>query len=630
MAGAGDYEKMDLFYLGRELDPATGKTTKKPLLYKNKYLTTHAAIIGMTGSGKTGLGIDLLEEAALDKLPSLVIDPKGDMANLLLSFPDLAPEDFEPWIDENAAAQKGLSRAEFAAQTASTWEQGITAWDQDKARIARMRKNVDFVVYTPGSSSGRPVSVLDSMEAPAKEVLQENDVVSSMVNSAVSSILSLVGIKADPLQSREHILLSSLVLYYWRKQQDVALEKLIGAVVNPPFAKIGTLSTDVFFPQQQRMNLAMQLNNILASPAFSGWTMGKSLRIEDFLYDKAGKPQVSIFSIAHLGDDERMFFVTMLLGKLIGWMRQQEGSNGLRCLLYMDEIFGYFPPSANPPSKKPMLLLLKQARAYGLGVVLSTQNPVDLDYKGLANIGTWFIGRLQTRQDQDRVMSGIAGSSDMFSQADIREKLSDMRGRTFLMYSAHQDEPILFETRWAMSYLKGPVSLRELDKLIVEDDAAKPGPEKGSARHPEGEQFNPNPPLLSSAIEQCFMMAALPVEQIDYLPSLVGTASVRFFKQSQGIDEVKEVCFSLPVTGQTEEIDWQEAADDELEMELCTDGPVEGCRFSSLSPVFDGLKNLRGLEKEFDDFLYHSMKLPLMRVPSLKLHSKPGETDVQF
>ena len=630
MAGAEQYEKMDLFYLGREVDPKSNQTTARPLLYKNKHLTTHAAIIGMTGSGKTGLGIDLIEEAAMDRIPSIIIDPKGDMANLLLSFPDLAAEDFSPWVDENTAAQKGVSREQLAADTATRWQQGLADWDQDKDRIARMRQGVDFELYTPGSSSGRPVSVLDSMEAPSAEVMLDNDTVASLVNSAVSSILALVGIKSDPLKSREHILLSSIVLYYWRRQQDLALEILISAVVNPPFARIGSLGTDVFYPQAKRMDLAMQLNNILASPAFSGWTTGKPLRIEDFLYSSTGKPQVSIFSIAHLSDDERMFFVTMLLGRLIAWMRQQEGSSGLRCLLYMDEIFGYFPPSASPPSKKPMLLLLKQARAYGLGVVLSTQNPVDLDYKGLSNIGTWFVGRLQTRQDQDRVMAGIAGSSDTFSEQQIRGMLSDMRGRTFLLYSAHQDEPVLFETRWAMSYLKGPVSLRELGRLITAEDtgedarAVQPNPARTS------EQFSPAPPMLAAAVEQCFLPAAIPVEECNYAPSLVGTASVRFFKQSLGLDEIRQVCLRLDAAGEDTDIDWQQAVEEDVEFDQCTDRPTDGGRFARISSAVSSLKNMRSVEKSFDDFLYHSMKLPLMKVAALKLHSRPGETEAQF
>ena len=630
MAGAEQYEKMDLFYLGREVDPASNETTTRPLLYKNKHLTTHAALIGMTGSGKTGLGIDLIEEAAMDKLPSIVIDPKGDMTNLLLSFPNLAAEDFKPWVDENGAAQQGISRDQLAADTAATWQKGLADWDQDKERIARMRQGVDFEVYTPGSGSGRPVSVLDSMEAPSVEVMEDNDTVASLVNSAVSSILALIGIKADPLKSREHILLSSIVVYYWRKQQNLALEVLISAVVNPPFAKIGSLATDVFYPQARRMDLAMQLNNILASPAFSGWTTGKPLRIEEFFYSSNGKPQVSIFSIAHLGDDERMFFVTMLLGRLIAWMRQQEGSSGLRCLLYMDEIFGYFPPSANPPSKKPMLLLLKQARAYGLGIVLATQNPVDLDYKGLSNIGTWFVGRLQTRQDQDRVMAGIAGSSDTFSENQIRGMLSDMRGRTFLLYSAHQDEPVLFETRWAMSYLKGPVSLRELGKLIQSENSGEisgvvqPAQSRGTAK------FSPAPPMLAVDIDQCFLPAAVPMEQCDYAAGLVGTASVRFFKQAHGVDEVRQVCFRLPVVTEADEVDWQQAAEERVDLEQCAGRPADNSRFSPVSSAVSGLKSMRSLEKSFDDFLYHSMKLPLLKVAALKLHSKPEETETQF
>ncbi len=632
MVDASVYEKMDLLYLGRELDPASGETTNQPFLYKNKNLTTHAAIIGMTGSGKTGLGIDLIEEAAMDKLPSIIIDPKGDMTNLLLTFPDLAPQDFEPWVDEGRAAQQGISREDLARETAQTWARGLAQWDQDGARIARLREHADFAVYTPGSGSGRPVSVLDSLEAPSADALADPDTAAALVNSAVSSILALVGIKADPLKSREHILLSSLMLYYWRKGQDPGLEMLISAVVNPPFARIGSLDTDTFFPQARRMDLAMQLNNILASPAFGGWTTGEPLKIENFLYTPAGKPRVTIFSIAHLGDDERMFFVAMLLGRFIAWMRRQEGSSGLRCLLYMDEIFGYFPPNGNPPSKKPMLLLLKQARAYGVGVVLSTQNPVDLDYKGLSNIGTWFVGRLQTRQDQDRVMAGIAGSSDRFSEKEIRSLLADMRGRTFLMYSTRYEEPVLFETRWAMSYLRGPIALAELDRLLPRD----PGPAvkesekriQGTSATPDGE-YTAVPPLVSSGIEQCFLPPQLPVEQLRFTPWLVGRSTVRFFKQSKGIDTTREVCLRL-AAGVDQDLDWQQAGEFVFEQESCMDQAPERSLFAPLSPEISGARSLRSLEKQFDDFLYHSMRLPLWSVPSLKLIARADESEAQF
>lgn len=631
MADARVYEKMDLLYLGRELDAVTGATTNRPFLYKNKNLTTHAAIIGMTGSGKTGLGIDLIEEAAMDRLPSIIIDPKGDMTNLLLSFPELAPADFLPWVDEGLAEQKGISKEELARKTAATWKSGLSSWDQDAERISRLREQVDITVYTPGSSTGRPVSVLDNLEAPSPDIMQDNDTAGALVNSSVSSLLALVGIKADPLKSREHILLSSLVLHFWRKQQDLTLEMLIGAVVNPPFSRIGSLSTDMFFPQDRRMELAMQLNNILASPAFSGWTVGDPLHIESFLYTSAGKPRVSIFSIAHLSDEERMFFVSMLLGRFITWMRKQEGSSGLRCLLYMDEIFGYFPPIGNPPSKKPMLLLLKQARAYGVGIVLSTQNPVDLDYKGLSNIGTWFVGRLQTRQDQDRVMAGIAGSSDTFSEKEIRGMLADMRGRTFLMYSTKYDEPVLFETRWAMSYLRGPISLAELDRIITptRDQSLQMQVPSGFQENQKTSEFSTVPPLLSAGIEQCFLPAPIPLDTIRYIPRLVGSARVRFFKQSQGIDETKDVVRAIAVQD-IQDIDWALSEDYDFAVESCFDSAPEGSLFSSLSPVFDGLKNLRSLAKEFDDYLYHSMRLPLFTVPALKLLARPGETDSEF
>lgn len=406
------YEKLGLLYLGRELDIESGTPSQQPLLYKNKDMTTHGVIIGMTGSGKTGLGIALIEEAIMDNIPSIIIDPKGDMGNLLLTFPKCAPEDFAPWIDPAEAAKKEMTVEQYAAKTAETWRNGLESWNQGPDRIATLRSKTEMTIYTPGSSAGVPVSVLSSFLAPAEDILNDTDTLNSLVNSTTTSLLALVDIKGDPLQSREHILLSSLLLHFWRAGQDITMEVLIGNIVNPPFDKVGIFSLDIFYPQSQRMALAMSLNNILASPTFSAWTTGQPLDIQRILYTEEGTPRTAIFSIAHLSETERMFFVTMLLNQFIGWMRRQQGSSSLKALLYMDEIYGYFPPIANPPSKKPMILMLKQARAYGIGVVLATQNPVDLDYKGLSNIGSWFVGRLQTKQDQDRVVEGIVGASD--------------------------------------------------------------------------------------------------------------------------------------------------------------------------------------------------------------------------
>jgi len=633
MFDPGIFEKMDLFYLGRIIDPRTGDSGELPMLLKNRNLTTHAAIIGMTGSGKTGLGICLLEEAALDRIPAIVIDPKGDMANLLLTFPEMEPADFLPWIDRVKAQQQKLSEEEFARQTAETWRQGIGSWGQDGGRIARLRESVEMAVYTPGSTVGCPVSVLAGLDAPGSEVMEDSDTVSSLVNSTVSSILGLVGIQADPMKSKEHILLSSILLFHWRRQSSLSLETLIGNVVNPPLDRIGVFPLDSFYPQNERMELAMQLNNIIASPALSGWIQGEPLNIETLLYKENGTPRIAIFSIAHLSEPERMFFVTLLLGRIISWMRKQEGSGGLRSLLYMDEIFGYFPPTANPPSKNPMLLLLKQARAYGLGVVLATQNPVDLDYKGLANIGTWFIGRLQTRQDQDRVVSGISGGSDKHDTAKIREVLANLKGRNFLMTSAHIDEPVLFETRWCLSYLRGPISLSELGRLsIPQRDSGEKGKGQGFPDESGGisdRMVREHPPVLPDSVEQRFVQPPFPVEDLQYAPWLAGSATVRFYNQARGIDQVENVNIRLPLDTETVP-EWEQAVENPVSLEETVAVPPGHARYRELP----GRVGTEGAIKEYavklSDFLYRDRKLELLRVPSLNLESGPGESENQF
>ena len=363
------YEKLGLFYLGKELPIGEQPTTGLPLLYKSKNLTTHGVIIGMTGSGKTGLGIGLIEEAIMDEVPSIIIDPKGDMANLLLTFPSLEPADFEPWIDPAEASRKNLTTAQMAEKTASNWRQGLSSWGQTGERIETLRAKSTVTVYTPGSSAGVPVSIMASFSAPAEDVLQDQDSLNALVGSATTGLLSLINIDGDPLTSREHILISSILLHHWRNGEDLSLETLIGAIVNPPFDKVGVFGLTSFFPQAERMKLAMLLNNVIASPSFASWLQGQPLDIQNILYGEDGRPNTAIFSIAHLSETERMFFVTLLLNALIGWMRRQQGTSSLKALLYMDEIFGYFPPTGNPPSKKPMLLLLKQARAFGIGVV---------------------------------------------------------------------------------------------------------------------------------------------------------------------------------------------------------------------------------------------------------------------
>ncbi len=464
-----DFEKLGAFYLGREYDLST-KEMGGLLLYDSKDLVTHGVCVGMTGSGKTGLCIGLLEEAAIDGVPSIVIDPKGDLADLMLTFPELRPEDFRPWVSQEEAAKKSLSIDDFATQQAEMWKKGLADWGQDPGRIQRLKDAADFTIYTPGSNAGLPVSILKSFAAPSPAVRADDEALRDRINTAVTSILGLVGVTADPIQSREHILLSSLFYSVWSAGQDLDLAGLIQQIQKPPFTRVGVLDLDSFYPAKERFELAMLLNNLLAAPTFQTWLEGDALDIGQMLFTSEGRPRVSIFSIAHLSDTERMFFVSLLLNEVLGWVRAQQGTGSLRAIIYMDEIFGFFPPVAEPPSKRPLLTLLKQARAFGVGILLATQNPVDLDYKGLANAGTWFIGRLQTERDKARLLEGLegvaAGSESKFDRQKMEETLAGLGKRVFLMYNVHEDAPVVFQTRWALSYLPGPLTRAQIKTLM--------------------------------------------------------------------------------------------------------------------------------------------------------------------
>jgi hypothetical protein len=402
-------ERLASFYLGQEYDLATGQPQEKLVHYDARDLTTHAVCVGMTGSGKTGLGVILLEEAALDGIPSLVIDPKGDMTNLLLTFPELRPEDFRPWVNPDDARRKGLDEEAFAAKVASQWRDGLAATGQGPDRLRRLRQAADFAIFTPGSSAGRQVSILDTLKAPTLSWESEGEQIRDKIGSIVSALLALVGIEADPVRSKEHILLSNIFETAWRAGEDLDLAQLILRVQKPPFTQLGVFPLDVFFPEKDRMGLAMLLNGLVASPTFAGWMQGQPLDVDGLLHGPGGKPQVSVIYVAHLSDAERQFFLTLLLEQVVSWMRAQTGTTSLRALLYMDEMFGFLPPTANPPTKKPLLTLLKQARAFGLGLILATQNPVDLDYKALSNAGTWLIGRMQADRDKQRLLDGLEG-----------------------------------------------------------------------------------------------------------------------------------------------------------------------------------------------------------------------------
>ncbi|MGH9335382.1 MAG: ATP-binding protein, partial [Vicinamibacteria bacterium] len=537
------FEKLGAFYLGRSFDPESAAAGAAPLLYDSRDLTTHGLIVGMTGSGKTGLSIVLLEEAALDGIPAIVIDPKGDMANLALRFPGLSPEDFLPWIEPREAVSRGQTQGELAAETARAWEEGITKWGQSKERIQALADAAEVAVYTPGSFSVRPLAVLRSFDAPSSSVVADEDALRERIGNAVSGLLGLVGIEADPLTSREHVLLSTILEGAWRASENASLEGLVKAIQSPPFEKLGALDLESFYSSKERMTFAARLNGLLASPAFAAWREGEPIDVQRLLYTKEGRPRIAVLSIAHLDDEERMFFVTLFLNEVITWMRAQEGTGSLRALLYMDEIFGFFPPVKTPPSKAPMLTLLKQARAFGLGVVLATQNPVDLDYKGLANIGTWFLGRLQTERDRERLMEGLATAPGGFDRKKTKEILSSLEKRVFLMQNVHEDGPVLFQTRWALSYLRGPMTLEQLRKLgapPIEPARSAPEPETAPAAAASGPR-----PSLPPSIEEYFLGSQGEV----YRPRLLATAELHFVSAAEGVDHWEKVHWLTPLEG---------------------------------------------------------------------------------
>lgn len=619
-----DYESLKLFYIGKQKIDGN----YAPVVYQNKDLLTHAAIIGMTGSGKTGLGITLLEEAAIDNIPSIIIDPKGDMTNLLLTFPNLQASDFEPWIEEQEAINSGKSVQEFAQSRANLWKKGLEADFQDVSRIEKFKNSADFTIYTPGSDAGVQVSILSSFKAPSKEVLEDNELLVSLINSTVSSILAFIEEKTDS-SSKESILLSSIFLNAFKEQKDLSLEELINLIVTPPFSKIGVFDLETFFAQADRLKLALKLNGVIANPAFSTWIEGESLDISKMLYDENGKAKVSIFSIAHLNDSQRMFFVTILLNQMVAWMRRQEGTTSLKALLYMDEIFGYFPPSSNPPSKQPMLTLLKQARSFGIGIVLSTQNPVDIDYKGLANIGTWFIGRLQTKQDIDKVIDGLSGASEGINKAEIASLLSNLEKRNFILNNVNEDGIKVIETRWALSYLKGPIPKDGIKRLMSEKKSLKsiekPLSSDSSTRIDISKSVSK--PILLSNINELYSYSS---QNANYYmqPYLLCSNTVRFVNASMSIDFEKSQKYKYYLDENMKEINFEEK--EELgEIRFETKEKVNS-NYYELPEFIQNEKELKQIEKDFVDYLYRNSKLTLFKIDSLKLFSKQDESLEDF
>lgn len=646
-----DYEKLGAFYLGKHFDLEADKLQDDLVLYDSKDLKTHALCVGMTGSGKTGLCLGLLEEAAIDGIPAIAIDPKGDLGNLMLAFPGLTAGEFLPWIDEGEAAQNGMTPEQYAAKTAKMWKKGLADWGQPPERIQKYNDSVDINIFTPGGTAGRQLTVLRSFTAPPAELIADNEAFLERISASVSGLLALMGIDADPIQSREFILLSNILDKRWRAGESIDLPGLIRDIQQPPLEKVGFLDLESFYPQKERFSLAMSLNNLLASPSFATWMEGEPLDIQRLMYTPEGKPRLSIVSIAHLSDKERMFFVTLLLNEVLAWMRTQPGSTSLRAMLYMDEVYGYFPPTANPPSKTPMLTLLKQARAFGLGVMLATQNPVDLDYKGLSNCGTWFLGRLQTERDKARVLDGLEGASSAsgvsFDRGKMEATLAGLGSRKFLLHNVHEDEPVVFQTRWAMSYLRGPLTRSQIQTLMADKKAAAPVPTITAAPVPEPAKA---PAPVKKAVKKPPERIVLPTEanerflqyrrrlgdgdKLVYRPAVLTIARVHFVRATYKVDDWVDMGFLKLLEPDSDSADWRGAEKLDLadfEFKLDTDDePDSHATFTEAPPSITSSRLVKKWASEVDSHIYQTETLPILKCNELKVYSNAGESEGDF
>ncbi|KAA3643109.1 MAG: ATP-binding protein [Chloroflexi bacterium] len=647
------------FYLGRVHDLDKGKTTDKNVFYDPDDLTTHAVVVGMTGSGKTGLCIDLLEEAALQNLPALMIDPKGDITNALLHFPDLLPTDFEPWVNPDDARKDGKTTAEAAEGAAGLWKKGLGDWGIEKDRIQALSNAAEFTIYTPGSDAGIPISILASLKAPGIEWEENKELLREKIAGTATALLGLVGMEdVDPVRSREHILLANIFEGAWSENKDLDLAELIVQVQNPPFEKLGVLDLNTFFPEKERFELAMLLNNILASPAFQAWIEGQPLDVETLLYAEDGRPKHSVFYIAHLSDSERMFFVTLLYSAIATWMRAQSGTDSLRAIVYFDEIYGYLPPTAEPPSKPLMLRMLKQARAFGVGQVLVTQNPVDLDYKALSNTGTWFIGRLQTERDKDRLLDGLEGVSGDMDRKAFDSLISKLDKRVFLLHNVHEKAPQVFYTRWAMNYLTGPLTRAQIPALNKLAGAKASTPKstkkkqptatrkKKAAKKTEGEGSSTRP-AVPTGVEEYFLPVNLTLskaagaagEDLEsgvkrqgmlYRPALVAQADVRYLQRKYKLDHEAKRSAVVDVLDRRGTVRWEEFLANPLDPADFDRAPDADARFATIEAPLSEAKTVKSLERDFVDWAYRESEVTVFGNATLKQYAGPPVTEAEF
>lgn len=678
------------FYLGRRFDLSAGKLTDQTLHYDPADLTTHAIVTGMTGSGKTGLCIGLMEEAALQRIPAILIDPKGDLTNLLLHFPNLAPQDFAPWLDADTLRRQGKSIDQAAQETAEQWKNGLDGWGIRPERLRALQNAAEYGVYTPGSDAGLQISVLSTLQSPDLPWEGNREILREKIASTVTALLGLVGYnEIDPLRSREHILLSNIFENAWSKNHPLDLTELILQVQNPPFEKLGAFPVESFFPAKERTELALTLNNILASPAFQSWREGQPMHIPDLLYTPEGKPRHSVFYIAHLSEGERMFFVTLLLSAFETWMRTQPGSTSLRALLYFDELFGYLPPQRNPPSKTPLLRMLKQARAFGVGLVLASQNPADIDYKGLSNAGTWLVGKLQTEWDKQRLLDGLQGATADLDRAAYNKIISALGKRIFLLHNIHQKEPVLFQTRWTMNFLAGPLTrsqipalnrLAKTNRMETAPDApvpfrpdSAPAATNRASAAPDFARLQPvstkwaesaspaasplavasdlpgslTRPALPATVSEYFLPVSLSMTEamraagqllapnvqpmgLLYRPALLAEAHARVLDRKLGVEAEIQRAALVKEPDKRGVIRWDDFTRSGLPLPRLEPQPQPGARFEMLPTLLTDVRILASLQKDFMDWVYRTTTVTARANEALKVYAGPQVSAAEF
>ena len=494
-----------------------------------------------------------------------------------------------------------------------------------------------MTIYTPGSESGVPLNVVGSLAAPPLSWEDEAEVLRDEIEGTVTSLLALVGISADPLSSREHVLLSNLIEQAWRAGRSLDLGTLIGQIASPPMRKLGVFDVDQFFPPKERTELAFRLNALVASPSFAAWGAGEPLDVQSLLFEPDGRPRAAIVYLAHLSDDERQFVVTLLLSKLVTWMRSQPGTPDLRVLTYMDEVFGYVPPTAAPPAKKPILTVLKQGRAFGCGLVLSTQNPVDLDYKAMSNAGTWLVGRLQTENDKARVLEGLRSAAGGTDVAALDTAIGGLEKRQFLLVSAKTDRPRLFGTRWAMSFLRGPLTKEQVELLTPEaaaDEATRGESPQAPAPSPAppGEAETTVAPPVAAGVTVSYLDPAAPwAASVGAGPSgtrlrafVAARVSLRYDDTAAGIDERQEYEALYGPLDDGLDLDTEVTVDFD-DRDFGPEPPAGGSYVLPAAPVAEGAF-WKAFDRDVRRRLVDVRPLEVQRNRTLKLVSRPAET----